>query len=478
MDTYCWGVPVLRAIFIISQQGDTRCVTGERREESVLTIAGSDPSGAAGIQMDLKAFAVAGVHGCSAVTALTAQNTKRFVELHPLTPAQVRSQLEALSEDFNIRHAKTGMLYEASIAEIVADWLAEEGIRPVVDPVLRATVGASLSKADLVQVLRERLIPKAALVTPNIPEASELAEFEIRGIEGMKRAAEVIHGMGCESVLIKGGHLGGAEAIDVFYNGRFKLLRAPRLEKSVRGTGCMFSAFATALLAKGNTVLQAVETAKSYVTEAIRFSSEPGRGAAVGNPFAILHNMAERYGVMEEVHRWSSYLEELLPPSLVPEVGTNLVFALPYASGREDVCGIEGRLIRAGSRVRRAGHPVFGASKHLATVVLTAMRRDRRFRCAVNLRFSPGLVEVCRELGLKIGSFDRSREPPHSTSTMEWGTEVAIRALGFVPDVIFDEGGHGKEPMVRVLGESPSNVADKVTRIVRALKGLTEATDG
>jgi hydroxymethylpyrimidine/phosphomethylpyrimidine kinase len=115
------------------------------------------------------------------------------------------------------------------------------------------------------------------------------------------------------------------------------------------------------------------------------------------------------------------------------------------------------------------GIPRFGASRHVANVVLAAMEQDRRFRCALNLRYSKPLVDLCRALGLKVGTFDRRKEPDE-VSTMSWGTSQAIKALGFVPDIIYDEGGHGKEPMIRVLGEHPMQVLDKVRRLVKELK--------
>ncbi|MGQ9582769.1 MAG: bifunctional hydroxymethylpyrimidine kinase/phosphomethylpyrimidine kinase [Thermoplasmatota archaeon] len=441
------------------------------RGRAVLTVAGSDPSGAAGLQMDLRAFASLGLHGCSVVTAVTVQSTASVGEILPVPPALVRAQLDALTEDLGVRHVKTGMLYNASIAGAVADWAVEEDLSPVVDPVLASTAGPRLSSLDLAQVLRERLIPRAQLVTPNLPEAAELTGIEIRGIEDMKRAAEELLGLGCGSVLVKGGHVPGAEVVDVFYDGRFSLLRAPRVERRTRGTGCMLSALATGLIAQGAPVREAVELAKRRVTDAIRFASELGRGPAVGDPLVELRNMAERYSVLEEVQRWSAFLEEQLPVSLVPEVGVNLAYALPFASSPQDVCAVEGRLVRAGTRVRRAGAPAFGASRHTASVVLAAMSRDRKARSALNLRYTRELVELCRELGLKVGSFDRSLEPRGSRSTMEWGTGAAIDALGFVPDAIYDEGGHGKEPMIRLLGRSPADVVDKVRRIVAATRG-------
>lgn len=435
----------------------------------VLTVAGSDPSGGAGIQMDLKCFAAVGVHGCSAVTAVTAQNTSRVASVLPLSPGTVREQLDAVYEDFKIEALKTGMLYEASIVETVAAKVAEEGTPLILDPVLTASVGATLSKPDLVQALKERLLPKAHLITPNIPEAAELIEGRIRSEEDMRHACQELYQMGCENVLLKGGHLPGGQANDLFYDGRFRLYEGPRLDRKVHGTGCMLSAFIAALLGKGLALEDAIGLSKGYVTDAIRFGTDLGRGTAIGDPMVGLYNSSQRYEVLEEVHHRCDELEELTPVALIPEVGINLAFALPFASTPGDVCALEGRIFRGGRRARRSGFPAFGASRHVAAVVLAAMAHDRRFRCAMNLRGSKTLIDLCRTLGLKVGTYDRKREPKDAAAT-DWGARCAIEALGFVPDVIYDEGEVGREPMMHLLGEGPADVVGKLRLIVNGLK--------
>jgi len=444
-------------------------MASDKNLRTVLTVAGSDSSGGAGLQMDLKAFAALGVHGCAVVTAVTAQNTSEVRHVSPVPAKLVREQLDALFDDFKIDVVKTGMLFDSSIVEAVAAKLAEEGTKLVVDPVLVSSAGPALSSKDLVQALRDRLIPKAYLCTPNIPEAAELTDNPIRGEDGMRRACQDLYQLGCENILVKGGHLAKGPIRDVFYDGSFRVFEGTRIERKVHGTGCMLSAFITAILAKGIPCADAVELARRYTFDAIRFSSDLGRGASIANPLTTLHNSAQRYHCMEEILKWTGALEEFLPVSLVPEVGINLAFALPYATTLDEVCAVEGRLVKTGQKVRRVGHPQFGASKQVGSVVLAAMEHDRRYRCAINLRYSKPLVDLCRTLGMKVGSFDRRKEPRDAT-TLHWGTDHAIQALGFVPDIIFDEGDHAKEPMIRILGEHPAQVIDKVRSIVKELK--------
>ena len=435
---------------------------------AVLTIAGSDPSGGAGAQMDLKCFAAAGVHGLCALTAVTVQNTTRLGALHPVPAAVVKEQLDAAYEDFRVEAVKTGMLYEASIAETVADKVAEEGTKLVVDPVLSASVGATLSKPDLVAAFRQRLLPKAFLVTPNLPEAGELLGKRMKGEEDMRRACRELHDLGCQNVLLKGGHLPGGPALDILYDGRFIALEAPRLGVKAHGTGCMLSAFITAYLAQGIPLEQSVRQAKERVSEALQYATRPGRGLAIADPLNGLHNASHRYTVMMEVHRRAGELAEALPVSLVPEVGVDMAFALPFAARPEDVCALEGRLVRAGRKTLRAGFPAFGTYGELSAVVLAAMVHDRRVRCALNIRYSVQLVELAPTMGFKVGVIARNGDAKEPF-TLGGGALRTMDGLGFVPDLLCDEGGHGQEPAVLVMGEEPSAVLDKVRALVRGL---------
>lgn len=237
-----------------------------------LTIAGSDSGGGAGVQADLKTFAALEVHGTSVFTCLTAQNPAEVLGVHPVPAAMVGLQLRAVLEGFKPRAVKTGMLFSAGILETVADWLCEHPeLRCVVDPVMVATSGARLLKPNAVKVLEQRLLPRAAIMTPNRDEAEVLAAMKIRDLGDLKRAANVLHDrFGCP-VLVKGGHLEGDEAVDVYWDGREQhALAAARIRGvSSHGTGCTYSAAIAAHLARGERLLEAVRKAKRYITRAI-----------------------------------------------------------------------------------------------------------------------------------------------------------------------------------------------------------------
>jgi len=236
-----------------------------------LTIAGSDPSGGAGIQADLRTFAAFGVHGASVVTALTAQDTRRVRAIAEVTPAFVAQQLDAVLDDFEVRAAKTGMLHRAPVIDVV---VARLHTRPlphlVVDPVMVATSGDPLLEPEGIAALRERLLPLATLVTPNLHEAEVLTGRAVTTVAEMREAARALVALGARAALVKGGHLAG-DAVDVLYDGRgFRELGAPRQEgRRLHGTGCVLSAAITAGLARGSDLAEAVAEAKRFVTLAI-----------------------------------------------------------------------------------------------------------------------------------------------------------------------------------------------------------------
>jgi hydroxymethylpyrimidine/phosphomethylpyrimidine kinase len=253
-----------------------------------LTIAGSDSGGGAGVQADLKAFAVLGVHGTTAIACLTAQNPKRVLGIQPCTPGMLRRQLEAIFQELPPAAIKTGMLFSSENIRVVVKFLKniprDERVPLVVDPVVVSTSGAKLLQPAALKVLMEQLLPLATLATPNLSEAEILSGQEITTVDDMRDAARKIYSRrGC-AVLIKGGHLHGKHATDIFFDGKNEvLLRAPFI-KGIRthGTGCVYSAAICGALAKGESLPEAVKTGKRFVTRAILKSYRVGAHFALG----------------------------------------------------------------------------------------------------------------------------------------------------------------------------------------------------
>ncbi|MGH9656512.1 MAG: bifunctional hydroxymethylpyrimidine kinase/phosphomethylpyrimidine kinase [Bryobacteraceae bacterium] len=245
-----------------------------------LTIAGSDPSGGAGIQADLKTFHQFGVYGEAVVTLVTAQNSHSVSRVEPLAPDLVSDQIEAVISDMPPAAAKTGALGSAEIVEAIADVATRFTFPLVVDPVLISKHQTRLLPKEAEQVLKEKLFPLAALVMPNIPEAEALTGIDIYGKEQMLAAARKLFEMGAKAVLIKGGHLEG-DPVDVLFDGRSAEYKSPRIDTPhTHGTGCAYSAAITACLALGMTLRDAIPAAQRFVQAAIR--SAPGLGSGSG----------------------------------------------------------------------------------------------------------------------------------------------------------------------------------------------------
>lgn len=254
-----------------------------------LTIAGSDSGGGAGIQADLKTFAALGVHGTSALTAVTAQNTTDVTDILELPASLIRRQISAVVEDIGVQAAKTGMLSSASIIATVAGAVRDYDLRLlVVDPVMVAKGGARLLRDDAVDALRRHLLPLAAVVTPNLPEASVLLGRDVATLDERRRAARDLVAMGARAAVVKGGH--SDDAIDVFFDGTNMIeLRGERIATAnTHGSGCVFSAAIAAWLARGADPVQAAREAKSFITEAIAAALEIGHGHGPVNPMFAL----------------------------------------------------------------------------------------------------------------------------------------------------------------------------------------------
>ena len=256
-----------------------------------LTIAGSDSGGGAGIQADLKTFSAFRVFGTSVLTALTAQNSVGVHGVHEVPPAFVRSQIDAVLSDFGADAVKIGMLASAPIAGAVADGLAAHAHGPIVlDPVMIAKSGDPLLRPEARQALIERVLPLAAVVTPNLHEAGALAGMAVDDEKAMEEAARRIHALGARTVLVKGGHLKDS-ATDILWDGaRLTRFVAARVDSaSVHGTGCTYSSAIAAGLAHGRALEDAIREGKAYVTAAIR------EGFAAGRGVGVLRHFVERW---------------------------------------------------------------------------------------------------------------------------------------------------------------------------------------
>ncbi len=266
--------------------------------KKVLSIAGSDCSGGAGVQADLKTFSAHGVFGMSVIVSVVAENTSRVIDIQDVTPDMIGKQIDAVFEDIEVDAVKIGMLSTPECMKAVAEKLLEYSPQNVVvDPVMYAKNGCPLMEPSAVDTLIETIIPLADVLTPNIPEAEKIADMQISTISNMEAAAKKIYAMGCKAVVVKGGHHIG-NAIDILFDGdRVYHFETAHIDtKNTHGTGCTFSSAIASNLAKAMSIQDAVAQAKAYVTMAIEHSLAIGNGCGPTNHFYNLY----KYGLSEE----------------------------------------------------------------------------------------------------------------------------------------------------------------------------------
>lgn len=269
----------------------------ERKIARVLTIAGSDSGGGAGIQADLKTFQELGVYGMSAITAVTAQNTLGVQAVYPMTALAVVQQINAVGSDIGVDAVKTGMLFSSDIILAVAEAIQAFGwTKVVVDPVMIAKGGAKLLQEKAIRALTEKLLPLTTVITPNIPEAEKLTGRVILNKMDKEEAARRMAGFGAKYVIIKGGHDSGSEAVDLLFDGSaFTELGGKRVAtEHTHGTGCTFSAALTAGLAQGLDIESSMQQAKAFIQAAIEDGIEIGKGQGPTNHWAFRRSFSSR----------------------------------------------------------------------------------------------------------------------------------------------------------------------------------------
>lgn len=447
---------------------------------TVLTIAGSDSGGGAGIQADLKTISMLGGFGCSVITALTAQNTTAVTGIHPVPPEFVDLQLRAVLSDLTVRAAKTGMLFSGEIIRAVAAVLSKRDFPLVVDPVCVAQSGARLLEESAVTEMVRHLFPITDLLTPNIPEAELFTGLTLKSAHDICEAAERLLAMGPKAVLIKGGHMDSPASTDWYATPGQKplpLMQSRVDTKNLHGTGCTLSAAIAAHLGLGNDMLASVRKSQLYLHSALRASYSVGRGGGSPNHSVPLLKEQARLATLDELAEAGRQLALLQRFSrLIPEVRSNLVLALPYATTAQDMAAFSGRITctRRGE-VILAGGPEFGASSHMARVLLAARKFNPKLNCALNIACDEQTLAALKRTGMTTASFDRAQEPPDGLGreggTMDWGTQAALEASGTprTVDAVVDMGGMGKEPMIRILAQDARELVAKVRRILDLL---------
>ncbi len=445
--------------------------------KTVLIIAGSDPGAGAGLQQDLKTATLLGTYGLTVVTALTIQNSRGVKAVHPAAPEVVAAQMDAVLEDFPVAAVKVGMLATGGIVRTVAAKLRalEKNIPVVLDPVLAATSpGEPLLADEALDALKEELFPLAYLLTPNAHEAARLTGLTINTAEDLEEAARRLQALGPRWVLAKGGHL-AAKPADILTDGNntYRLPVTRLYAPNNHGSGCLLATACAAGLARGLALPEAVNRARRLAVQALKYGLSLGQGPGPVNPYAPFARDLARFEVLEALTVAAArLLQEDISP-LVPEVMSNLGYAAPFPEGPQDVAAFPGRLVKSPQGLIIPAPAAFGASRHIASVILTAMATHPELRSAMNIKYFEGVEKLALPLHLRVASFDRSQEPANVKAreggTLAWGVRSALKPGAPAPDLILDKGDWGKEPMIRILGPTPMTVTEKALALKNAL---------
>lgn len=425
---------------------------------NMLSVAGFDPSGASGIQRDARVAYTMGFYPLSVVTAITAQSTSGFVDVHAVEPATIQSQIEEILSDFDVHALKVGMVWSAETIRVIQKTIHVVDAPMVVDPVVSSTTGGQLLKEDARDALVD-LCRGARVITPNVREAAYLSGMDVRDVSSAADAASTIRGDSDVTVIVT-GVVRDRTVLDVIYEQDATILEHPLQEGESRGGGCAYSATLSCLLASGRPIQEAADVAAEVSG---RLTAEPSRPGA-GLPVAADQTADQLAAAIEMLHGMEGM------HALIPECQSNFVFAPKDATRPDEVLGISGRLVRTSNSIMRAGAILPGGSHHVASAVCAMRGRFAGMRAAINIRFSAAILAAMVREGMVVCFYDRSEEPTHikeSGSTISWGITEAISDAAKPPDVVCHRGDFGKEPMSIVFGETPESVLHKLSQILK-----------
>jgi len=423
---------------------------------NILSIGGSDPSSGAGIQSDIKTFSNHDIYGFTVVTAITSQNTRKVSSIEPVSAKSLNAQLDSIFSDFHVDAIKIGMVYNSQIIKIIHSKLRNIKVPIVVDPIIKSTTGTILLKKSAINDYKKMIIPLAYVITPNKYEAKILS-----GISNTKKSAKKIQAMGAKCVMITGAASSNSHISDfILEENREYVISGKKIPIKNHGSGCNYSASITVSLAKGNTMYNAVKTAKDYVYQSIRNSKNIGKGVSIthkniSNGMKELSDSINHFKQIKNIYK------------IIPECQTNFVFAKKNPKNITDVLGISGRLVKSGKEVVTAGEIVYGGSQHVGTAVIQVNKKFPKIRSGLNIKYDPKIILKAKKSKFTVLSYDRSKEPKKSkqkeNSSISWGISNTLNAKS--PDIIYHKGDVGKEPMILIFGNNPDDVIRKVSKL-------------
>jgi hydroxymethylpyrimidine/phosphomethylpyrimidine kinase len=449
---------------------------------TALTIATSDSGGGAGIQADLKTMEACGTFGTSVLCATTAQNTQGVESVHVLPTEEIGAQLEAVCGDFEVGAAKTGMLATAEVVEFVAERAQEFSFPLVVDPVMVATSGDRLLE-PAGEAAYEDLIAEATLVTPNAQEATVLTDVAIDGEEAAIEAGEAIRGMGAAAALMKGGHIPDEAVGDVLVGADgTKTFTHPRVgTDATHGSGCTLASAIAAHLARGEDLEEAVGEGIDLLSRAVRYPLDVGEGPGTVHHLVEIRERAARDATASAVREAVDSLVVRDVAPLVPEVGTNVAGATPYAETIEEVAAVEGRMTNTPGGARPTRGVAFGASEHAARFLLAAREEAPELRFALDCRFDGEIEAALAGLDGPVVELTGDRRSGSADGTPERAIREAFSgtkgeasegdASGGTPVAGIERDPVDREALAWIVASDSETLVERATTVLDALDG-------
>jgi len=460
-----------------------------------LTIAGSDPTCGAGIQADIRTFDRCGVHPFSVITAITYQSATEFYGYSSLSD-DLNKQLDAIFTSYPVKYVKIGMIPDVKALDIIVDVVRQHELIVVLDPVSISSAGERLSSEGFELEIERSLFPHVKILTPNINEASfyanrDLSNKTTENIAELKEAAIILvkklysdnQALDEEkAVVIKSAGTKQGEIFDLVCiskgigsneNYEFILYQKPKLsfDGNVHGTGCVFSSAITAFLAKGNSLAMAIEKAESFFDAKFqKFVELLNKGKLID--LTISEERVEVIKQIKEIYNFISKLKKF--SKLIPEVRMNISGALPNATLKEDIAGIEGRITIINGYPQASGEIKFGVSNHTARLILSAKEFDNSINYVINLKYNPNWIDLIQQnTDLELQEIIREDQPEkiknQEFSTMQWLIKESMANKGKIPDIIWDKGAIGKEPIIRLFGKDSKDMVKKLQKIVNII---------
>jgi hydroxymethylpyrimidine/phosphomethylpyrimidine kinase len=406
-----------------------------------------------------------GANCFSVITAITAQNSSEFSHVEPISKKSIGAQIDSVFSDFDVSVITVGMVYNSKIIQKIHSKLKDKKIPIILDPVMESTTGGLLLKKSALEDLK-KLVSISYVVTPNVREAEALSGVKISKYADLRRAAKILSSLGAKNVVITGHPFVKNKISDFVYeDGRHYSISGIKIPRMNHGSGCNFAIALAYCVAKKHTIKDSVMFAKQFAYDAIKSSKHLGRGIRITRPVGDEIKSELGAAIKEFANLDNVSL-------LIPECQTNFVFAKENAKSINDIAGVLGRIVKAGSDVVVAGSLEYGASKHVATAVLNVQKKFPHIRSALNLKFDENLLSKFSKTKNKISSYDRTHEPKTTklkeNSSISWGVKDAIKNSVSPPDVIYHRGDFGKEPMIIVFGRNPKQVVSKVAKMLGA----------